>query len=442
MIFRKGVVFLVFMSIVLGGCGTMTSFQAQRAPSMDTSGIQRLSVMPFKATTNNSLQNEAAQYVTTTALSRIRSANHFTMVDSSEVDRLQKSGENIADHVDALFSGNIVTLLPRESSRTEERKNSETGEITKVTIYEREVEMVFTYRLIRSRDGSLIDMITREGTAKDSNENKDRLKSNSQLMQAVVNSQLANLAREVAPYTVTVNRFLMSEKSRNKELIAKMKEIAKYVEAKSYSPALDKYMAIYDQYNNEAAAYNAAIMLEVLGELDAAISLLENAPIEIRSWDVNSYLDKLKESRAEQQRFASGFGTSDTPRDKVIALAVDEISNVLPKGSKLWIFNNSKDERALSEIVVDGMVSGLLKKGVVIVDRENSKLMDAEQKFQSSGNVSDSDFVSIGNAAGANMLATVVITGTSSNRRLQIRILDIEKRTNIFQTDASSKWNL
>ena len=420
----------------------MTSFQVKRAPSMDTSGIKRLSVVPFKASGDTGLQNEAAQFLTTTSISKIRSANYFTLIDSTEVERLQKNGESIENHVDALFTGQIVSIQTNDSSHIDEKKNPETEEITRRTIYDREVVLVFNYRLIRSRDGSLVDLVTRQGSSKDSNESKDKLKSDTQLMQTIVTNQLANLAKEVAPYTVEVNRFLMDEKTRSKELIAKMKDVANYVKAKSYSPALDRYLSIFDQYGNEAAAYNAAIMYEVLGEIKAAISLLEKFSFEKSSRDINSYLDKLRESLGEQEKYASGYDSTESQRDKVIALAVEEISNVIPKGAKLWIFNNSKDDKALADIVVDGLVSGLLKKGLTIVDRENSRLMEAEQKFQMSGSVSDNDFVSIGNAAGANMLTTVVVSGTSSMRRLQIRILDIEKRTNIFQTDASARWNL
>jgi hypothetical protein len=108
----------------------------------------------------------------------------------------------------------------------------------------------------------------------------------------------------------------------------------------------------------------------------------------------------------------------------------------------MWIFANSKDERILTGIIADGITSGLMKKGISIVDRENSALVEAEHQFQMSGSVSDNDFVSIGHAAGANTLVTVAVTGTSSLRRLQLRVLDIGRRTNLYQSDASDNWKL
>jgi hypothetical protein len=68
--------------------------------------------------------------------------------------------------------------------------------------------------------------------------------------------------------------------------------------------------------------------------------------------------------------------------------------------------------------------------------------MDAEQNFQMSGYVKDEDFVSIGNAVGANVIVSIDITGTGSMRRLQVRVLDLEKRIPIFQSDTSDGWKL
>jgi hypothetical protein len=182
-------------------------------------------------------------------------------------------------------------------------------------------------------------------------------------------------------------------------------------------------------------------MYEALGNMPAAITLMENVYNRTGNPQARDALNRLNRNLQEKERLAVEYSTGGQ-RDKIIAYAVDEIFQVLPNGAKLWVFNNAREEKNLSSSMTDGITAGLLKKGVTIVDRDNSELVEAEHMFQASGIVSDSDFVSIGKAAGADTLVTVAVTGTSSLRRLQVRVLDIEKRTNRYQSDASDKWKL
>jgi hypothetical protein len=91
---------------------------------------------------------------------------------------------------------------------------------------------------------------------------------------------------------------------------------------------------------------------------------------------------------------------------------------------------------------VDNITSDFIKKNIVVVDRQNMKLIEAEQKLQMSGYVSDKDFVSIGNAAGANPIVVFDIIGTGASRRLQVRVLDLEKGVPLMQSDTSEKWRI
>jgi hypothetical protein len=68
--------------------------------------------------------------------------------------------------------------------------------------------------------------------------------------------------------------------------------------------------------------------------------------------------------------------------------------------------------------------------------------MEAEHNIQMSGIVSDNDFISVGNAAGANTIVVIGITGTGALRRLSVRVLDIERRIPIFQSDTGEKWEI
>jgi hypothetical protein len=398
--------------------------------------------MPFRTGDNSSLQNEIAQYLTVTATSKIRGTNYFTLVDYYEIERLQKSGENIGNHVDALFTGQILSMNTADSSHVIEKKDPETNNIVYETVYDREVNLSFNYSFIRSRDGTIVDVITKQGKASDHKSARNLLNSASQMGQSIVNSRLSNLARDVAPYTTTESRALLTEKSKDKELKNRMKEIATIVKEGNYKVALDSYLTIYSRYNNFAAVHNAAVMYEALGDLSAAANLMQRAGNETGNPQAYTVLARLNRTMQEQAMLENEYGDTRDQKDKVAAYAVGEIQRVLPPHPKVWVFNSSKEEKALASTVTDEIKASLMKNGVIVVDRESNSLIQAEQNFQMSGYVSDEDFVSIGNAAGANTLIIVAITGVSSMRRLQLRVLDIEKRTNLLQSDTSDNWKL
>ena len=420
--------------LVLAGCATTVSLRVQRVPTMNTAGIRRIAIMPFKASDNSYLQHEIAQYLTVIATSK--------MVEYSEIERLQRNGESIGNHVDALFTGQILSMSTTDSNRVVERKDPESKNIIYETVFDREVDLSFNYSFIRARDGTIIDVITKQGRASDHKSAQGSLNTLSQMGQQIANNRLANLARDVAPYTAIESRSLMNEKSKDKELKNIMKEAVNLVKMGNYKGALDSFLTIYGLYNNYAAAHNAAIMYEALGDSTTAASLMENVINETGNPQAYTSLARLNRNLQEQAMLANQYSDTRDQKNKVADYAVGEIQKILPVGAKVWVFNNSKEEKALASTVTDEIIVGLMKHGVIVVDRRSSRLIEAEQKFQMSGNVSDEDFVSIGNAEGANTLAIIAITGVSSLRRLQLRVVDIEKRINILQSDSSDSWKL
>jgi tetratricopeptide (TPR) repeat protein len=363
-------------------------------------------------------------------------------VDYSEIERLQRGGESIGNHVDALFTGQILSMTSADSSHVVERKDPETKNIIYETVYDREVELSFNYSFIRARDGTIVDVVSKQGKSSDHKNSPSSLSSFSQMGQQIVNSRLSNLARDVAPYTAIESRSLLNEKSKDKELKNIMKEAVLLVKAGSYKSALDSYLTIYRIYNNFAAAHNAAIMHEALGDLSEAANLMQRVGDETGNPQAYTVLSRLNRTMQEQALLATEYGDTRDQKEKVAAYAVGEIQKVLPSGARVWVFNSSKEEKALASTVTDEIKSNLMRNGIIVVDRESARLIQAEQNFQMSGYVSDDEFVSIGNAAGANTLIIVAITGISSLRRLQLRVLDIEKRTNLLQSDAGDNWKL
>jgi len=72
----------------------------------------------------------------------------------------------------------------------------------------------------------------------------------------------------------------------------------------------------------------------------------------------------------------------------------------------------------------------------------SAALIQEEVMTQMSGAVSDDDIVRIGNATGANTIVMLGVEGSGALRRLRVKVLDVEKRAPIMQSDASEKWQL
>jgi len=431
----------VLLVSILTGCATTVELKVQRPPTLNTSGIKRIAIMPFEYASSGSAYSELAQYATSVSINKIRELNYFTLVDSSEIERLRRNNQSIENYVDALLTGRIIRVGVQDGTGQYETTDRQTGLTTTTVYYTREAEVEFSYSLVRARDGSIIGPVSRKGNRSQQSYDINSLTSATVLLRPVIDAQLSLINRDLVPYTVTENRTLVEDNSKNKVLKAEMKNASAQVKEGNYKAALESYLGIYQRYNSYAAAENASILYEVLGNTQMAASLMQKAFNETSNPRAQDVLARLNKTLQDQAVIAGNYGDSRGQIERVAAFAIDEIHKVLPKNARVWIYNNSKNV-SMAEAVVDNITADFIQKGIGLVDRQNSALIEAEQRFQMSGFVSDRDFVSIGNIAGADTIVTIGITGTGAMRRLQVQVLDIESGVPLMQSDTSEKWEL
>jgi len=148
-------------------------------------------------------------------------------------------------------------------------------------------------------------------------------------------------------------------------------------------------------------------------------------------------------------------GSQNRRTATVIAHAISEIEKVLPSNAVVWInkgresagYNRNaigvvSSTAGAADTAVDDITAAFIQKGIRLVDRSNTALIQAEQRYQSSGNVSEQDILSAGAAAGANILVTVSVVPQGNNQRLQIRVMDIEKGIPLMQSGSGNEWRL
>jgi hypothetical protein len=426
---------LALLALLVTGCATSINITVKRPPTLNTSGIKRIAIMPFEAAGAN---REMAQYATTSVTSKIQALNYFTLVSSAEIERLRRNNQSIESYVDALFTGQIIRIDTKNEIYQGSYKTKD-GKTVNYTDYTTNVEVEFNYSLVLARDGSLIGPVTKSG--RNSATSRESYPAAPALIRTAIDDQLQSVGRNIAPYTAVETRTFANEKSQDKVLKMEMKSALDMVKAGNYKLAIDAYLGVYERYKSMAAAENASILHELLdGTLTAAnfIRQVYDETGNPRALDVLARLNKILQ---DQAILASEYSDNRNQTERAAAFANEEIQKVLPKDARVWIYNNAANN-PMAVSVADNITSVFIKKGIGVVDRQNIKLIEAEQKFQMSGFVSDDDFISIGNAAGANTIVVIDIIGTGAARRLQVRVLNVEKGVPIMQSDAGEKWRI
>lgn len=106
--------------------------------------------------------------------------------------------------------------------------------------------------------------------------------------------------------------------------------------------------------------------------------------------------------------------------------AVGLLMAKIPPKSKVAIVNVAASDPEISEFIAGELEFIMVDNGLTVIDRSELDRIRREQSFQMSGEVDDSQAVSIGKLAGANVIITGAVTGSDNLRRLRLRALSTE----------------
>ncbi|GBU22842.1 hypothetical protein R80B4_02754 [Fibrobacteres bacterium R8-0-B4] len=423
--------------LALAGCSTSIQLAVKRPPTLNTSGINRIAVMPFEA---QGASGEMARYAWAVAAGNIQAMNHFTLVDYSEIERLRRSNQSIESVVDATFVGRMTRTASGNEAKPYEWKDKE-GNVHYGTTYSTSVEVDFNYSLIRARDGSLIGPVSKRGRRNASS--NEGYPSAEALMRQTIDGELGSVGRDLAPYTSYERRVFAVDKMPNAALKADMKNALALVKVGNHKQALEAYLRIYEQYTSVAAAENASILYESFGDINAAANLMRNAYIATGNPKAMVVLNRLDKIIKDQETLATEYSGKKSQTEKTSASASEEIRKFLPQRAKVLIYNTTPDNEKAT-VILDNITADFIRAGISVVDRDrlSAALIKEEQLTQMSGAVSDDDIVRIGNAIGANTIVMLGVEGSGAMRRLRVKVLDVETMAPIMQSDASGMWQL
>ena len=294
----------VLLVTVITGCATTVNVEVHRPPAMNTPGISRIAVIPFKTSSDKRIYTDLAAYATGVATNRIRETGYFVLEDPLLIQENEENNGSMADYADALFTGEII-MADYKTTGTIMPFITPDGKKTIIQDYTTTVEVRINYSLIRPADGSLIGMIQKNDKNKQSG--PYTYSSASKLMKAVIDDQLRYLNRDLAPYIATETLTLAKDKSKDKTLKSEMKNAAALVKVKNYSTALEYYLEIYFRHNSIAAARNASILYEALGNVQSAADLMKQVFIETGNTKVQEALARLDRVLEDRATLASNY---------------------------------------------------------------------------------------------------------------------------------------
>ncbi|MCL2214293.1 MAG: hypothetical protein FWC06_03685 [Treponema sp.] len=432
---------LVFIAAVFTGCATEIPFQVQRAPAWNTLGIQRLAVLPFTTSDGSQLQRQAATLLTNESRQNIQATNHFTLVNADEVQRVRARGESAENLIDAYFTGNVTSVSVSDTN-TPGSYRDRNGNLINFIDYRREVTMSFNYDLTSTRGSELIGSDTKTvSTSSMARDNPDNLATTESLIQSLARQYMRPVGSYMAPYFTTERRTLQKETSNDKALKQRASDAEALAKSGNYRLAQEAFLGIYRDSGSVTAAYNAAMLTEIMGDAQGAITFLQTVYAATGNQSIAGEISRLRNSIAEADTLQA-FADNQSQRDRVVAMMVETLPSKLPVNPRVALINNSQNNTELAETVTNAILEGLLTKNITVVDRNNRTLMEMERIYQFSGNVSDEDIIRIGHEAGVNTFIMVAVTGTSATRRLSVQVLDVERSTVLYQSPQSNEMNL
>lgn len=323
------------LGALLASCATQVPVQIMKPAEINMAGARKLAVLDFdyprEAKTDNifgllylSMTGQAmektntpeqrlARYTTDKLLQALIGTNYFTIVNSKDI--LSKlSGVSTPSAVEigqrsdaqAIVVGEITGMNRSLTYPTEieKAKDKATGVVSNVTVYyvQANDEFSLTYRVVSTATGAILATKSFSGTKEQKVKSAEQgsLATLDAMCKTMVDEWLPQITRQIAPYMVSEYRTLMDDKTKD----PLMKDANSLVKSKAYDKALALYVQIWQKTKNPAAGVNAAVMYDVLGQLDKALSAIDevvNATSDKTAIREKARLERLK---AENDKLA------------------------------------------------------------------------------------------------------------------------------------------
>lgn len=233
-----------------------------------------------------SVEQNLADYTTSQVIITLLNTGYFQLVSPQEVAQAMhggiSSGTTAVDigkavKAQAIVNGELYLLDAKDQEWMEERKITDANTGQEQTVYvsmiKRTVWVGMTYQVVNTATGNVVASRSFQNQASTDREleNKRDLPDVEDMYKRLVDQFMPQMAKQLAPYQVREHRTLMRDKTKD----VRMEQANELVKGKIYDSALEIFLTVWQGNGNVAAGYNAAILYEVTGQLDAAIEQMK-----------------------------------------------------------------------------------------------------------------------------------------------------------------------
>jgi hypothetical protein len=237
----------------------------EQPPLFNTACIKRIAIMPFDYDSEVHYGSNLAARATASVVNQIQGMGLFTLVDDPSQADVILTGRITQSNV-TKYTGKTTAMI--ESKDYVSKSNS---------VYKIDTRVELSYSFKMAKDGKVIGPFSRKGNGYDWSSNGypyDGFALDAALDNAI---WYPAVSRNLVPHKDIEMRGLVEDKKGNKAIKKEMKEAAALAKAQDYKAALEAYLSIYEEHKSPAAALNAAILHQSLGDLEAALEMLKKA---------------------------------------------------------------------------------------------------------------------------------------------------------------------
>ena len=247
------------MTFTLTGCGPTQVMVEMEQPPITTEGrslacAKRIAVVPFEYESYVRFGEELAKHATMLITNGLRGVERFTLVDNP-------------DSADVVLTGKITLGVSENYKRYDP--------LTKSDVFYTKAKVGMTYSLKVVKDGKIIGPLYKRQESEDSG--PGIYPNELSLQKDIVFKIMGFIHRDFFPYKSLSPRNFAKDNTGSKAIKEELEKALVLVKAKDYKTALEAYLSIYEEYKSYAAAINAAIVYEVLGNTEAALEMARQA---------------------------------------------------------------------------------------------------------------------------------------------------------------------
>jgi len=329
---------VLFVLGILFGCSTSIPVTVTKPAEINMSGNRVIAVLDFRYPVKDksisgkdllqwaiskltgldlprelSVEAKVADYTTSQVILTLLNTGYFQLVSPQEVAQAMQGGISSsttavdigkAVKAQAIVNGDLYLLEAKDQEWTDERTitDASTGQEQTVTVpmIRRSVWVGMSYQVVNTATGNVVASRSFESQTSTDRELEDKrsLPDVEDMYSTLIDNFMPKMAKQLAPYQVREHRTLMRDKTKD----PRMEQADDLVKGKVYDSALEIFLDVWQQNGNVAAGFNAAVLYEVTGQLDLAISQMKGVVDRTSDKKAMREYNRLLTVRQEQER--------------------------------------------------------------------------------------------------------------------------------------------